>query len=167
LRVSKSRVLEGLRNTGPRRSRLVRLLGAMEPVVFPGSASVVVTSSATGSLVDDMVTSGGHPNPARAQRVFRAVSEGTVAATLLLAGGLEALRAALLSSGLAMAVLLLVASYGILRAMHIDDRSEGEPPRRARPCCAAPDGTRRTCWPWPPRPPSGCRSPQETDPSPP
>jgi len=106
---------------------------------FPAVTSVLatlliivffVTSSDSGSLVDDMVTSGGHPNPPRAQRVFWAVSEGTVAATLLLAGGLQALRAASLSSGLAMAVLLLVASYGILRAMRIDDQSMGPPPRR-------------------------------------
>ena len=38
----------------------------------------------SGSLVDDMVTSGGDPHPPRAQRVFWAVSEGAVAATLLL-----------------------------------------------------------------------------------
>ena len=86
-----------------------------------------VTSSDSGSLVDDMVTSGGHPNPPRAQRVFWAVSEGAVAATLLLAGGLQALRAVALSSGLLMAVLLLVASYGILKAMRIDKQTRGTP----------------------------------------
>jgi len=46
-----------------------------------------ITSSDSGSLVDDMVTSGGHPDPPRAQRVFWAVSEGMVAATLLIVGG--------------------------------------------------------------------------------
>ena len=86
-----------------------------------------VTSSDSGSLVDDMVTSGGHPNPPRAQRVFWAVSEGAVAATLLLAGGLQALRAVALSSGLLMAVLLLVAGYGILKAMRIDRQTRGTP----------------------------------------
>jgi choline/glycine/proline betaine transport protein len=89
-----------------------------------------VTSSDSGSLVDDMVTSGGHPDPPRAQRVFWALSEGAVAATLLLAGGLQALRSVALSSGLLMAVLLLVASYGILKAMRIDRRVDGEPKTR-------------------------------------
>lgn len=49
-----------------------------------------ITSSDSGSLVDDMVTSCGHPNPPRLQRVFRALAEGAVAGTLLPAGGLQA-----------------------------------------------------------------------------
>jgi choline/glycine/proline betaine transport protein len=88
-----------------------------------------ITSSDSGSLVDDMVTSGGHPNPPRAQRVFWAVSEGAVAGTLLLAGGLQALRTASLTSGLAMAALLLVASYGLLRSLHRDRAVPGVPKR--------------------------------------
>lgn len=88
-----------------------------------------VTSSDSGSLVDDMVTSGGHPNPPKAQRVFWAVSEGAVAATLLLAGGLQALRTASLTSGLAMSVLLIVAAWGLYRTLAIDHDEEGVPDR--------------------------------------
>ncbi len=76
-----------------------------------------ITSSDSGSLVDDMITSGGHPHPPRAQRVFWAVAEGATAATLLLAGGLQALRTASLTSGLPMALLLLTASFGLLRSL--------------------------------------------------
>ncbi len=76
-----------------------------------------VTSSDSGSFVDDMVTSGGHPNPPRPQRVFWAVAEGAVAATLLLAGGLQALRSASLTTGLPMSIFLLVAAYGLYRAL--------------------------------------------------
>lgn len=86
-----------------------------------------VTSSDSGSLVNDMVTSGGHPDPPRVQRVFWALTEGAVAAVLLLAGGLQALRTASLSSGLAMAALLLVASYGLLKSLRIDQTSRGVP----------------------------------------
>jgi len=77
----------------------------------------------SGSLVDDIVTSGGHPDPPRIQRVFWAVSEGLVAITLLLAGGLQALQTASLTVGLPMAVVLLVTGYGLL----IEMRRGGDP----------------------------------------
>jgi choline/glycine/proline betaine transport protein len=76
-----------------------------------------ITSSDSGSLVDDMVTSGGHPDPPRVQRVFWAVSEGLVAMTLLLAGGLKALQMASITFGLPMAILITVATFGLLREM--------------------------------------------------
>jgi choline/glycine/proline betaine transport protein len=76
-----------------------------------------VTSSDSGSLVDDMVTSGGDPNPPTAQRIFWVVSEGAVAATLLLAGGLQALRTASLTTGLPMSIFLLTACYGLFHAL--------------------------------------------------
>jgi len=50
-----------------------------------------VTSSDSGSLVIDIISSGGAENPPVWQRIFWAVSEGAVAATLLVAGGLAAL----------------------------------------------------------------------------
>ena len=90
-----------------------------------------VTSSDSGSLVDDMVTSGGHPNPPRAQRVFWALAEGTVAATLLITGGLQALRTASLTTGLPMAVFLLVAMYGLIRALRVDYAAAGIPKPQA------------------------------------
>jgi len=89
-----------------------------------------ITSSDSGSLVDDMVTSGGHPHPPKAQRVFWAVSEGTVAATLLSAGGLQALRTASLQSGLPMAVLLILTMVGLQRALRQDRKVAGVPSRR-------------------------------------
>ena len=86
-----------------------------------------VTSSDSGSLVDDMVTSGGHPDPPRAQRVFWALAEGAVAATLLMAGGLEALRTASLTTGLPISILLLVSGVGLLRALRVDASVAGVP----------------------------------------
>ncbi|MBK1629911.1 choline transporter [Thiohalocapsa halophila] len=88
-----------------------------------------VTSSDSGSLVDDMVTSGGHPHPPKAQRIFWAVAEGTVAATLLLAGGLQALRTASLTSGLPMTAFLLVSCWGLAKALRVDSRTHGVPER--------------------------------------
>ena len=86
-----------------------------------------VTSSDSGSLVIVMITSGGHPNPPIAYRVFWCVAEGVVAATLLLAGGLQALRTASLIPALPMVVLLLVACFGLAKALRVDIAAEGVP----------------------------------------
>jgi len=85
-----------------------------------------ITSSDSGSLVDDMVTSGGHPNPPVSQRVFWAVSEGAVAATLLLAGGLVAMQNAAISTGFPMSLLLVAACAGLWKGMREDVRSGAE-----------------------------------------
>ena len=52
-----------------------------------------VTSSDSGSLVVDMLASGGDPNPPVWSRVFWAVAEGLVAIALLTAGGDDGLTA--------------------------------------------------------------------------
>ena len=71
----------------------------------------VVTSSDSGSLVIDIITAGGNPEPPKAQRVFWAVLEGAVAAALLVAGGLVALQTAAITTGLPFAVVLLGMCY--------------------------------------------------------
>ena len=76
-----------------------------------------VTSSDSGSLVNDMISSGGDRHPPRVQRLFWAITEGVVAAVLLYAGGLQALQTASLTTGLPMAVFLLVAVWGLFRAL--------------------------------------------------
>ncbi|NKI34629.1 BCCT family transporter [Wenzhouxiangella sp. XN79A] len=86
-----------------------------------------ITSSDSGSLVDDMVTSGGHPDPPVAQRLFWALSEGAVAATLLLVGGLSAIQQAAIAMALPMSLLLIAAAIGLLRVLWMDARVEGVP----------------------------------------
>lgn len=86
-----------------------------------------VTSSDSGSLVDDMVTSGGHPNPPAAQRVFWAVSEGAVAAVLLYAGGLKALQTASLQSGLPLTIILVLTCVGFVKILRKDAQTSGIP----------------------------------------
>ncbi|MCB1948007.1 BCCT family transporter [Nitrosomonas sp.] len=76
-----------------------------------------ITSSDSGSFVDDMVTSGGNPNPPVANRVFWGISEGAAAAVLLLAGGLQALQAASVSAGLLQSLLLLVGCVGLIKLL--------------------------------------------------
>jgi choline/glycine/proline betaine transport protein len=82
-----------------------------------------ITSSDSGSFVDDMVTSGGNPNPPVANRIFWGISEGAAAAVLLVAGGLQALQAVSISAGLPQSVLLLLACIGLVKTLRAESLS--------------------------------------------
>jgi choline/glycine/proline betaine transport protein len=75
-----------------------------------------VTSSDSGSLVIDIITSGGELDPPVAQRVFWAVTEGVVAAVLTIGGGLTALQTASITTGLPFAVVLVLMAFCLLKA---------------------------------------------------
>ena len=75
-----------------------------------------VTSSDSGSLVIDIITSGGDLDPPVAQRIFWAVTEGVVAAVLTVGGGLTALQTASISTGLPFAVVLVLMAWCLLKA---------------------------------------------------
>lgn len=79
-----------------------------------------VTSSDSGSLVIDMLSSGGKLNPPTTQRVFWAITEGIVAAVLMLGGGLVALQAASISTGLPFTIVLLLMAYCLQKALQED-----------------------------------------------
>jgi choline/glycine/proline betaine transport protein len=79
-----------------------------------------VTSSDSGSLVIDMLTSGGEENAPVWQRIFWASTEGVVAAVLLLAGGLGALQTATIASALPFTVIMLLMCWGLVRALRIE-----------------------------------------------
>jgi choline/glycine/proline betaine transport protein len=72
-----------------------------------------VTSSDSGSLVIDHLTSGGKHDVPKAQRIFWAVTEGAVAAVLLLGGGLTALQTAAITTGLPFAAILCLMCYTV------------------------------------------------------
>jgi choline/glycine/proline betaine transport protein len=72
-----------------------------------------VTSSDSGSLVVDHLTSGGKLDSPTPQRVFWAVMEGVIAAVLLIGGGLATLQTASVSTGLPFAVVLLISVYAL------------------------------------------------------
>ncbi|MCK5931990.1 MAG: BCCT family transporter [Fulvimarina manganoxydans] len=79
-----------------------------------------VTSSDSGSFVIDMLTAGGDDNPPKIQRIFWAVTEGAIAAVLLVAGGLKALQSAAVVAGFPFAFVLLVMMWGLVRALGRD-----------------------------------------------
>ncbi|RUO62852.1 choline/glycine/proline betaine transport protein [Pseudidiomarina planktonica] len=110
-------------------SFITSLLAMLLVVVF------FVTSSDSGSLVIDMLSSGGNMDPPKIQRVFWALLEGVVAAVLLLAGGLSALQAAAISTGLPFTVVLMLMAVCLYKALredyttqHIYPRVEKESP---------------------------------------
>ncbi len=79
--------------------------------------SFFVTSSDSGSMVIDMITAGGNPEPPVPQRIFWAVTEGVVAAALLYGGGLVALQAAAISTGLPFAIVLLAMCVSLILSL--------------------------------------------------
>ncbi|MFB6196463.1 MAG: BCCT family transporter [Haloplanus sp.] len=72
-----------------------------------------VTSSDSGSLVVDHLTSGGKHDVPKVQRIFWAITEGAVAALLLIGGGLNALQTAAITTGLPFAVILCLMCYTV------------------------------------------------------
>ncbi|MGM0422061.1 MAG: BCCT family transporter [Pseudomonadota bacterium] len=95
-------------------SSLVSLLAVILVITF------FVTSSDSGSLVIDIIASGGKDDPPVWQRVFWAVSEGVVAATLLLAGGLAGLQTASIAAALPFTFIMLVVCYGLFRGLMLE-----------------------------------------------
>jgi len=79
-----------------------------------------VTSSDSGSLVIDIISAGGKPNPPVIQRIFWASTEGVVAAALLIGGGLTALQTAAIATGLPFALVLLVMIFSLYRGLSHD-----------------------------------------------
>lgn len=76
-----------------------------------------VTSSDSGSLVIDSLTSGGKIDAPVGQRIFWALAEGGVAAVLLVGGGLGALQTASVVTGLPFALILLIMCYSLYKGL--------------------------------------------------
>ena len=98
---------------------------------FSGIASAVgvilvinffVTSSDSGSLVIDSLTSGGKLDAPVAQRVFWALTQGGVAAVLLVGGGLGALQTAAISTGLPFTFVLILMMYSLYKGLKSDQQ---------------------------------------------
>jgi BCCT family betaine/carnitine transporter len=82
-----------------------------------------VTSSDSGSLVIDTITAGGKVDAPVSQRVFWCSFEGLVAIALLIGGGLGALQAMVISTGLPFTVILLLICYAIFQGLRSEKRA--------------------------------------------
>ncbi|MER2494228.1 BCCT family transporter [Catenovulum sediminis] len=79
-----------------------------------------VTSSDSGSLVIDSITSGGKIDAPVPQRIFWAILEGLIAITLLWGGGkaaLSALQAGAISTGLPFTIILLLMCVSLYKGL--------------------------------------------------
>lgn len=79
-----------------------------------------VTSSDSGSLVVDIIASGGNQDPPIVQRIFWAALEGFVAAILLLFGGLKALQTAAITSALPFTVVLILMTLSLWKGLRME-----------------------------------------------
>ncbi|TRW50222.1 BCCT family transporter [Aliidiomarina halalkaliphila] len=108
----------------------VALFQFFEALPFSTLASIVatilvvtffVTSSDSGSLVVDIITSGGGDEDSPTwQRIFWCTLEGLIAIALLLAGGLGALQTASIASALPFSIVMLLMCWGLIRALRLE-----------------------------------------------
>jgi choline/glycine/proline betaine transport protein len=90
-----------------------------------------VTSSDSGTFVVDALVSRGARRSPRRQRVIWGITEGAVAATLLIMGGeqaLESLQTGALTAGLPVAMILIVCCFSLLRALRREYQVPGVTP---------------------------------------
>lgn len=93
--------------------------------------SFFITSSDSGSLVVDMLTSGGKLDAPVGQRIFWAITEGAVAAALLLSGGLKAMQAMSIAAGIPYALLVLLMVFSIRKGLLQEKRTAKSAPKDA------------------------------------
>lgn len=82
-----------------------------------------ITSSDSGSLVIDTITAGGKVDAPVPQRVFWAIIGGVIAIALLLGGGLIALQAMAVSTGLPFAIVLLLSCISLVKGLMSEPRA--------------------------------------------
>jgi len=97
-------------------------------------ATYFVTSSDSGTHVVNALISRSSTRSPKRQRVIWGITEGAVAATLLIVGGeraLASLQTGSIAAGLPVMVILVIACFSLLRALRREYRVEGaEPPWR-------------------------------------
>ncbi len=125
---------------------LFKLLERLPFTEFVSSLTILliitffVTSSDSGSLVIDSLAASGRSDTPWWQRSFWVVTEGAVAAVLLIAGGLTALQTAAIVSALPFAIIILISMFGMWRALRIEghrnqslDQNNKLPPHLLKP----------------------------------
>jgi choline/glycine/proline betaine transport protein len=95
--------------------------GALAVLAVLVIAIFFVTSADSGSLVIDMLASGGNTNPPKWSRIMWAALAGAVAIALLLAGGLAALQTGAILTAIPVSLVMIgmcLATYKAFRSEH-------------------------------------------------
>lgn len=121
------------------------LFGLLDPLpagtaVIIGTVILVglffITSSDSGSLVVDMLASGGDPDPPTWSRVFWALTEGAVAIALLLivagAEGLSAFQTAAIMASVPVSIVMILMAIAIWRQLRSEYEARARAERRRR-----------------------------------
>jgi choline/glycine/proline betaine transport protein len=117
------------------------LFNLIEGLPFAGVLSVIaialvaiffITSSDSGSLVVDMLASGGETDPPKWSRVLWACLEGAIAIALLLAGGLAALQTGSILTALPISVVIIGMCVSLYKALSAEQQALVRVERRQR-----------------------------------
>jgi hypothetical protein len=119
------------------RAHSSRIFDIMEPykgvtsflvvLVVVGVTLYFITSSDSGSFIDDILAAQGMPNPPIIQKIFWAFTEGALATGLIVAGGsssLNALQAVSICAGLPYTFACCFLCTSLYRALKIDQHEE-------------------------------------------
>ncbi|WP_458115472.1 BCCT family transporter [Arthrobacter sp. D2-10] len=106
--------------------------GLLSIIAIALVAIFFITSSDSGSLVVDMLASGGETNPPKWSRVLWASLEGALAIALLLAGGLAALQTGSILTALPISVVIIGMCISLYKALHAEHQLLVRAERRQR-----------------------------------
>jgi choline/glycine/proline betaine transport protein len=95
-------------------SSLLSVIAVLMIIVF------FVTSCDSGAMVIDMLCSHGNNNTPLWQRIYWTAGVGIIAAVLLLSDGISALQTMTIASALPFAVVLLIAMFGLIKALRVE-----------------------------------------------
>lgn len=107
-------------------ARITSIVAIVLVVVF------FVTSIDSGSLVVDVIASGGKVVSPPPQRIFWCSFAGLIAIALIMGGGLVALQAMAVSAGFPFAIVLLVSTVSLIKGLMSEPRPKNQKPALQR-----------------------------------
>ena len=99
------------------------LTGIMATICTVMLVTYFVTSADSATLVICTLVAMGDNNPPARLRIFWGVAIAAVASVLLFAGGLQSLQTASIAAALPFSVVLVLATYGLLKSLYIEGRT--------------------------------------------
>lgn len=99
------------------------LTGIMATICTIMLVTYFVTSADSATLVICTLVAMGDNNPPARLRIFWGAAIAAVASVLLYAGGLQSLQTASIAAALPFSVVLVLATYGLLKSLYLEGRT--------------------------------------------